>query len=412
MGQAGGQAGWWARWCAVRWSGGCGSAQRDLGGLRRPGDGHPVPGLDRGAGTGAGRSQAEEVLDRVVGAASVRTDRHRSIAAPAISAVRPRSVKARTRAASSPPSGSVTAAVTLAGTRSSAAITSASMSARHSLERAPRASDSNALTRSGCSLTRRPWSARTLRRARTRPSSAASRQPCADWARHAHGWRHVRSSDPSPRCVGEKACPKSSTAGTWGNPTNGGAGTHPADGSASARLGIAFRDGLGDDGLHRCSSDDTARGGDERANAAPIRVRSGCGTRPACCQPRRGGPWAGGRPPADRPLGVSATCPGRAPRRRPPGRRRGLPDRHAGRRPPGEHPALVRPGGQVAFGESAAVVLEVRAAAASAEGAVLVATHQGVEVARVPVRGEVLLGRDQTSDLVSTTPVCPGGTRR
>lgn len=62
-------------------------------------------------------------------------------------------------------------------------------------------------------------------------------------------------------------------------------------------------------------------------------------------------------------------------------------------------PVLVRPGGRVAFGESTAVVLEVRAAPPSTDGALLVATHQGVEVARLPVRGEVLLGRERTSDL-------------
>ncbi|KRF23880.1 FtsK/SpoIIIE domain-containing protein [Phycicoccus sp. Soil803] len=62
-------------------------------------------------------------------------------------------------------------------------------------------------------------------------------------------------------------------------------------------------------------------------------------------------------------------------------------------------PTLVRPGGQVSFGESTAVVLEVRAALPGSDGAVLVATHQGVEVARLPVGGEVLLGRERTSDL-------------
>ncbi|SDP38596.1 DNA segregation ATPase FtsK/SpoIIIE, S-DNA-T family [Pedococcus dokdonensis] len=62
-------------------------------------------------------------------------------------------------------------------------------------------------------------------------------------------------------------------------------------------------------------------------------------------------------------------------------------------------PVLVRPGGQVAFGESTAVVLEVRAAPPGSAEAVLVATHHGVETARVPVRAEVLLGREATSDL-------------
>lgn len=62
-------------------------------------------------------------------------------------------------------------------------------------------------------------------------------------------------------------------------------------------------------------------------------------------------------------------------------------------------PALVRPGGRVDFGESAAVVLEVRAAPHGASEALLVAVHEGVEAARLAVRGEVLLGRERSSDL-------------
>lgn len=62
-------------------------------------------------------------------------------------------------------------------------------------------------------------------------------------------------------------------------------------------------------------------------------------------------------------------------------------------------PTLAKPGVSIRFGDSTALVLHLRAAPGGNGVPSLSAVHEGAQLASVPVRGEILLGRDRAGDL-------------